>query len=376
MKPVGFRLRTIGMILSALSCSPLAVAAPWDNLSLFKRIDADPNKTYRLIQQNGPWLIMAMTFQGQDAREKARALVYELRKQYKLPAFTFAKKFDYSKPVIGRGLNRYGGPKRGRHMQHGQRLQIAVLVGSYPSVDDRIAQKDLKKVKTISPKSLTIERINRAGYGSRNIIPEEISSASFRETMLRNLVPKGGKPTNRGPMRSAFMVRNPLIPKEFFVHTGLEKFVVNMNKGVKYSLLNCPGKYTVQVATFKGAVQIGQRRDRTSKRKKTNTLADAAVKAHKMTLALRKKGYKAYEFHDRYSSIVTIGSFNSSGTPRADGKIEINPKMNAIINRFKATNSRIPAGLAGMTLGVQLKFTAKLPHDVQPWIVHVPRVYR
>ena len=57
--------------------------------------------------------------------------------------------------------------------------------------------------------------------------------------------------------------------------------------------------------------------------------------AHKLTLALRKKGYEAYEFHDRFSSIVTVGSFDSTGTPRADGKTEINPAAYKIMCAFR-----------------------------------------
>ena len=39
-------------------------------------------------------------------------------------------------------------------------------------------------------------------------------------------------------------------------------------------------------------------------------------KAHKMTVALRAKGYEAYEFHDRYASIVTVGSYDRPDDPR------------------------------------------------------------
>ena len=58
--------------------------------------------------------------------------------------------------------------------------------------------------------------------------------------------------------------------------------------------------------------------------------------AHRLTEALRIKGYDAYEFHDRYCSIVTVGSFSSTGTPRRDGMIEINPEILAVIETFKA----------------------------------------
>ncbi len=55
-----------------------------------------------------------------------------------------------------------------------------------------------------------------------------------------------------------------------------------------------------------------------------------------MTVALRIKGYEAYEFHDRFASIVTVGSFNSVGTPRRDGKIEINPMIHQLMQVFAA----------------------------------------
>ena len=54
-----------------------------------------------------------------------------------------------------------------------------------------------------------------------------------------------------------------------------------------------------------------------------SALEEAGEAAHKLVEVLRNQGYEAYEFHDRGSSIVTVGSFDSVGTPRADGKIEI-----------------------------------------------------
>ncbi len=99
--------------------------------------------------------------------------------------------------------------------------------------------------------------------------------------------------------------------------------MIEMNKNVPHSLLDCPGKYSVQVATFKGQVIIKQNEIEaieSGKKQLSSDLADAAMKAHQLTEALRMKGYEAYEFHDRYASIVTVGSFDSVGTPRADGR--------------------------------------------------------
>ena len=88
-------------------------------------------------------------------------------------------------------------------------------------------------------------------------------------------------------------------------------------------------------------------------------------------MALRQKGYEAYEFHDRYASMVTIGSFNSVGTPRPDGKIEINPQAHAIIETFGAERKVIP-GQAAPQLG-KPKSEAGIGLDIQPMLVEVPK---
>ena len=43
----------------------------------FRMIDADPNKSYTLTPENGPWVIVASSFAGNGAEQQARELVYE-----------------------------------------------------------------------------------------------------------------------------------------------------------------------------------------------------------------------------------------------------------------------------------------------------------
>ena len=43
-------------------------------------------------------------------------------------------------------------------------------------------------------------------------------------------------------MGSAFVVTNPLLPPEYFNSAGVDKLVLEMNKEVPHSLLECPGK--------------------------------------------------------------------------------------------------------------------------------------
>ena len=103
---------------------------------------------------------------------------------------------------------------------------------------------------------------------------------------------------------------------------------------------------------------------------KEGRLAQAADKAERLTEALRMKGYEAYVFHDRYASIVTVGSFDSVGTHRADGRIEINPKIHAIMKTFGVDQKSALGNAHNM---VDKKKLAGIPFDPQPLPVEVPK---
>ena len=128
----------------------------------------------------------------------------------------------------------------------------------------------------------------------------------------------------------------------------------------------------MKVATFTGHVVIDQKviKQVESGAALGSRLADAADKAHRLTLALREKGYEAYEFHDRYSSIVTVGSFKTPGTPRSDGRTEINPAIHKIMTTFGAQTTVVP-GKAAPEVGRPKKLVG-IPFDLQPLPVEVP----
>ena len=44
--------------------TPALAAPPWATLIPFKKVDADPNKSYELEENRGPWMIMAASFAG------------------------------------------------------------------------------------------------------------------------------------------------------------------------------------------------------------------------------------------------------------------------------------------------------------------------
>jgi hypothetical protein len=169
-------------------------------------------------------------------------------------------------------------------------------------------------------------------------------------------------------MSSAFLTRNPMAPKEQKGAPIADKFVYDMNKNVKHGLLDCKQTYTLKIATFTGGVVMDQKvikELQEGKRQIKSRLEEAALKAHELTEALRLKGYQAYEFHDRGASIVCVGGFDSVGTPRPDGRIEINPQAYELMQIFGAKTS--PTG------AVQPQTVVGIPLDIQPTLIYVPR---
>lgn len=343
--------------------APAEAASPLGSLLAYHRVEADADTDYRLTENQGPWMIMACSFSGDGAEDQARQLVLELRKRYKLPAYMHQVRFDLSE-VQGRGIDKFGEPIKVRYRQGSELNEIAVLVGDYASVDDPGAQKTLQKLKYTRPLCLELSEGK----------PTNQSLAGWRslERKLQEAIGSGSEKRDKGPMGHAFVTTNPKLPKEYFASPGLDPLVVEMNKAATHSLLDCPGKYTVQVATFKGQVIIDQKEIKAVEQGKQvkSTLAEAAEKAHTLAEALRLKGYDAYEFHDRYASIVTVGSFDSIGTPRPDGKTEINPKVHAIMKTFGAQQTTLPGQAAPVT---PLKTLVGIPFDIQPVPIHVPR---
>ncbi|MBN2580088.1 MAG: hypothetical protein JXB10_13950 [Pirellulales bacterium] len=357
-----FRLLTLGGLGLMLGATALHAAPPWANWDIFKKVEADPQKSYALTESNGPWLIMACSFSGKGAEEQAQNLVIELRKRYKLPAYVHRARFNLE-DVQGRGVNRYGAPPKMRY-RHGNEIdEIAVLVGDYHSIDDAEGQKVLKKLKFTTPRCLEVKTDN----------PTNQTLAGWRKIQQDAQSFLGSDQKNKGPMGHAFITRNPLLPEECFASKGLDPLVLDMNKNVKHSLLDCPGKYSVQVATFKGQVLIDQKKIAQIERGEKSFdsgLAEAALKAHQLTEALRMKGYEAYEFHDRYASIVTVGSFDTVGTPLPDGRIDLHPTIVKIMRTFGTVGVEIP-GKAGPQTAVQS--LAGINFDIQPIPVIVPK---
>ncbi len=288
---------------------------------------------YALAQESGPWLIVAASFSGDGAEKQANELAHELHEQFHLRAYVHEMDFKFGDDTNGQGTG-YGSPVR-RHFRKGNEVrEVAVLVGDFPSIDGPDAQQMLSRVKTLEPNALKVE----ASQSAQSMAEVH----RFENALLEKL----GKPRKRGPMGQAFFTRNPLLPQEYFVPKGVDKFVAKMNEGVDHSLLDCPGRQTIQVATFRGKtiLQTSAQDDPAAKslwgsRKKPeqDPLVLAAENAHLLTKELRSHGFEAYEFHDRTESIVTIGSFAQTTQQLPDGRVAAIPEVQRIIQTFDAS---------------------------------------
>jgi hypothetical protein len=261
----------------------------------------------------------------------------------------------------GLTLNKYGGRAKMKYANNrGRYDSFAVLIGNYTSTTDTKLEKTLNKIKYLRPRTLDISNNPRSTQ-------RFVGWRALQRRMNGN-----PKKRNKGPMGSAFAARNPLLPEEYFLPSGLDSFVLRMNKNVKFSILKNPGVYTVRVATFKGKETTNAREIEAIERsgKISNQLELAADRANRLTIALREQGFEAYEFHDRYESIVTVGSFNDDGKELANGQVEINPGMYKVMKHFSANQQRLP-GQQG--IGLQPKRLNGVSFDVQPLPMRVPR---
>ncbi|MDO4549992.1 MAG: hypothetical protein Q4C96_01930 [Planctomycetia bacterium] len=327
---------------------------------------ASSEESYMLTKQHGPWLIMAMVFADENpdvAYERAKTLVQELR-QNRMNAYIYFRVHEDSDSTEGLPYWEYDKESgelkistKCRYLNKKNLTEYAVLVGNYSNLDDKSAAKTLERIHKMTPTCLQKGGMSEATH------PLFSTPESNRQT--------------RTPMQNAFMTPNPLLPKELFVSRGLDKTVLNANKDIKkYSLLDCPGMYSVQVAVLKGVSTLNQQKIleiMSSDEKMVDskqTLAEADENALKLCNALRKKGYEAYVFRDHYASIVTIGSFNKVGDWE-NGEFVVDPEIQKIFEVFSATANPNP-GMSGV-VRKSLKEVKGVLFDITPKVIVVPR---
>ena len=373
-----FRRLIFSLVLIVVATNADVLQAQLGKFSPFRRRKPQ-NQPIEITQDKGPWMIMCASFVGEEGLQQAKELVHELRSEYGVEAYLHAKNFDFSHTVAGIGWEKYtraDGTESYRQPRmraaHSDSFEeYAVLVGNFSSPQEGKAQRALEQIKRLKPK--TIEVSPSVNTHQRMALLRTIQQSVTNDPELKEL----------GPMRQAFLIPNPTLPEEYFVQQGPDKFVLKMNRNIRYSLLKCPKPYTVRVATFRGKTTFDQTEIDSGKEelrfhqrqnKPIKTDLDSAMnKANILTKELRKAGIEAYEFHDRTESYVCVGGFDWATRKLANGKDELNPEAAEVIQRFKARVDQIP----GMQTAVRPKSLASLKgkgitFDIQPMPVKVP----
>jgi hypothetical protein len=193
-----------------------------------------------------------------------------------------------------------------------------------------------------------------------------------------------------------FVTRNPLLPDDFFQPPKIDDFLRKLNKDVDHSLLECPGRFTVKIATFRGNEGVAMGNTKEEELKISDGLDRAAEMANLAAATLRNEGVEAFVYHDRTSSIVTIGSFDSIGQNDAQGNFHYHPGIQPILKTFSAQTvqqtqygsvpvaktlldvvpaSRIPELSREKNKRANLKAVKKyaIPFDPQPKVIAVPK---
>lgn len=366
------KLLLIALLLAAVSgvmladCQSVSAEPPWARLSIFRRIDAQPEKMYEVGENNGPWMVMAATFSGEQAETDARELAYELRKRHKLDAYTHRMTFDFTETIEGRDAN--GDTRRMKYQNATQHDEIAVLVGNFEGVDDPHVAKLVEKLKYMRPESLGGD-----GGGEEESSLVLAGLRKIQRSLTLKATNDGGQfvrnvKKDMGPLGNAFVTTNPLLPKSYFVPGSVDKFVEKLNNDLQYSLLECGGNYTIQVASFKGFSAVDPKTIKKIAEEKTSSnLAVAAESAHRLTRKLREKGYEAYEYHERNRSVVTVGSFAQLGSQGQSGEFELDPRIATIAKTFGTDPDALAAGTT------QPKSLGNIPFLPKPLVMEVPK---
>jgi hypothetical protein len=279
------------------------------------QIEAIHGKHYRLTKRHGPWMIMVASFnkppdldkvEGMSPLQAAEELVFELRRKA-IPAYIYEQDENYG------DLTTVDRRAQGEHKAKTRNWAggVCVLAGNYSTSKDPIAHDTLVYIKKFQPRFLR-EVDAQAQAAPGQLLTRSQSGGVFRTSANRP-----------GPLSGAFMTTNPLLTEEDLALRKRDPFILRLNTGSDYALLQNPAKFTVVVATFQGKSEIFNEGAEHKVQPVSSNLSNAAERAWELCTALRHakshgydRDYEAWIFHDRYSSVVTVGSFESKEDPR------------------------------------------------------------
>lgn len=307
------------------------------------KIESDPAKVYHLRKKHGPWMIKVASFSGESEEQRqnsidaANQLVALLRGK-NIPAYIYQQDEQIEDIEV---LDK----KQRRQVRHytAQHGEIAVLAGNYPSIEDKTGQATLKYIKKMSPK------VEVTHHGKKEAVP-----LNFKK---------------------AFMAPNPLIPSDELKQRTKDPLLVTLNSGRRNSLLENKGKYTLVVCSFYGLSSVEPAKfeefEKTLSDRKNISLDSAGESADELATVLRNQ-YKleSYVYHERFRSVVTVGSF---ATPNDPALLKLANDLRCKEKEDPRTKQKVLVGEAFYLLGKDGKTPVKSwTADPVPEVMEVP----
>lgn len=319
---------------------------PGSRYSMVPDEKPDINQDIQVTPQLGPWMICISTYSGPEAPTMARQLAMELRNNYKTGSYVFnhgaeerRKEYQRVKSIIDKQREYLAKnnlpldyPIRVRYMRIEE--QCAVMIGGFPS--EEAARHGLESVRKLTPPD-----------------PEKVKLD--RRVVITDEAKKKGESAYVNPFQRAFVCRNPSIKHQEQVTEqkwdlpSLRRF----NAGESFCLLECKKPLTLVVKQFQTPHVVEGREKKESVLDaiglgKGDRVDSAAHSAHNLAELLRKAKLESYVLHTKYTSIVTVGGYDSLEDP----------------------NLRAMQNLLETRLRQQLEIVQLMP---KPMPMHVPR---
>jgi hypothetical protein len=318
---------------------------------------ADPNQDILVSPTQGPWMICISSYTGPESAQLARLMTAELRGTYKLPAFVFnhgkeeqRKEDERVKQLLEQQRKFYvsmgvSPDTKLRVKRMHIEDQWAVLVGGYKDIETaRRTLDNIKKMKPPDPKRVRLDAVAVCSMENPGTPGANNSPAATKE-------PKDYA-AYINPFVQAFVVHNPTVPHETVKNdqgANDYKFLAKLNADEPFSLLKCPKSYTLVVKQYHGGTVVEPYHGSTKGQSNSTSggflsrlslsgatgdaLSASAMNAHNVAEALRKLKLDAYVLHTRYTSLVTIGGFDSLEDPRLRqtqqqlANLQLNPQL-------------------------------------------------
>lgn len=281
--------------------------------------EPEPNRDILVTPDVGEWMILICSYQGDKRHAWARQMVAELRgPNYRLPAYVF----NYGREA------RLAEEKRNQEFKELQRKYLLDLGIDDPKAKIRVRKITIKEeagvlvggYKDMATARRALDEIRKLKAPDPERVELDKAFTAYRDK-------KTGKEREHwvyvNPFHRAFVVRNPTIKREAAKPQLDLALLQRLNASEEFSLLKCPKKVTLVVKEFRMPASFEREGD--GKLPWQSGAVDitggedlAGKNAHLLAKALRSMNppLEAYVLHTQYSSIVTVGAFDSVQDPR------------------------------------------------------------